>query len=108
MKRFVAIVAVLVAFAFNANAQEKKMSIEEAAKNDIVALTAKVKIPETLQKDLLTLMTMKHETLEDKTLSAEKKENALKAYEHKLMSALTPQQREQLAKYPELVKKLTH
>jgi hypothetical protein len=90
------------------NAQEKKMSAQESAKNDIMALAAKVKISESLQKDLTTLMIMKHETMSDATLSKEKKENARQAYEHKLMSGLNPEQRNQLAKYPDLLKQLTH
>lgn len=108
MKKVIALVTLLLAFTINVNAQEKKMSAQESAKNDIMALAAKVKISESLQKDLTTLMIMKHETMSDATLSKEKKENARQAYEHKLMSGLTPEQRNQLAKYPDLLKQLTH
>jgi hypothetical protein len=108
MKKVIALVTLLLAFTINVNAQDKKMSAQESAKNDIMALAAKVKISETLQKDLTTLMIMKHETMSDATLSKEKKENARQAYEHKLMSGLTPEQRNQLAKYPDLLKQLTH
>lgn len=108
MKKVIALVTLLLAFTMNVNAQDKKMSAQESAKNDIMALAAKVKISESLQKDLTTLMIMKHETMSDATLSKEKKENARQAYEHKLMSGLTPEQRNQLAKYPDLLKQLTH
>jgi hypothetical protein len=108
MKKVIALVTLVLAFTINVNAQEKKMSAQESAKNDIMALAAKVKISESLQKDLTTLMIMKHETMSDATLSKEKKENARQAYEHKLMSGLTPEQRNQLAKYPDLLKQLTH
>jgi hypothetical protein len=108
MKKVIALVTLLLAFTINVNAQDKKMSAQESAKNDIMALAAKVKISESLQKDLTTLMIMKHETMSDATLSKEKKENARQAYEHKLMSGLTPEQRNQLAKYPDLLKQLTH
>ncbi len=108
MKKVIALVMFLMAFAVNVEAQEKKMSTDEAAKNDIIALTSKIKISESLQQDLLTLMTMKHEIIQDQTLSAEKKSSALKAYEHKLMSALTPKQREQLTSDKALLKKLTN
>ncbi len=107
MKKVIALLIFLLAFAVNVGAQEKKMSVGEAAKADITALTSKMKISESLQQDLLTLMTMKHELLADQTLTAEKKESALKAYEHKLMSALTPKQREQLTNDKALLKKLT-
>lgn len=107
MKKLFALVLFLLAFTLNVGAQEKKMSIEEAAKNDIIALTSKINISETLQQDLTTLMVMKHEILADKTLSAEKKESALKAYEHKLLSGLTPKQRDQLTSDKALLKRLT-
>jgi hypothetical protein len=108
MKKIIALVILFFAFTINMNAQEKKMSAQESAKNDITALASKVKISESLQKDLITLMTMKHETMSDASLSIEKKENARKAYEHKLMSGLSPEQRAELAKHPNLVKQLTH
>ncbi len=108
MKKIIALATLLLAFTINVSAQEKKMSPQESAKNDITALAAKVKISETLQQDLITLMTMKYETMSDASLSAEKKEHALKAYEHKLMSGLTEEQRKELMKYPKLVKQLTH
>ena len=108
MKKVIALLTLLLAFTINVNAQEKKTSPQESAKKDIIALAAKVKMSETLQQDLTTLMTMKHETMSDATLSKEKKENARQAYEHKLMSGLSPEQKNQLAKYPDLVKQLTH
>ena len=108
MKKVIALIIFFFAFTINMNAQEKKMSAQESAKNDIMALAAKVKISETLQKDLTTLMIMKHETMSDATFSKEKKENARQAYEHKLMSGLSPEQRAELAKHPNLVKQLTH
>jgi hypothetical protein len=108
MKKVIALVILFFAFTINMNAQEKKMSAQDYAKIDITALASKVKISETLQKDLITLMTMKHETMSDATLSNEKKEHARQAYEHKLMSGLTAEQRAELAKHPNLVKQLTH
>ena len=108
MKKVIALVTLLLAFTINVNAQEKKISAQESAKNDVMALASKVQISETLQQDLITLMTMKHETMSDATLSKEKKESARQAYEYKLMSGLSPEQRIQLAKYPDLLKQLTH
>ncbi len=110
MKKLIALVTLLLAFSINANAQAKKVvvSSEQAAKNDITALTAKVKIDATLEKDLLTLMVMKHNTMSDPTLTKEQKENASKGYEHKLMSGLNEAQRKELMKYPDLVKQLAN
>lgn len=106
MKKLIAIVTLFLAFSINANAQAKKVSPEQAAQNDITALAAKVKIDATLQKDLLTLMTMKHNTLSDPNLTKEQKASAADAYEHKLMSGLNEAQRKELMKYPDLVKQL--
>ena len=73
MKKVIALIIFFFAFTINMNAQEKKMSAQESAKNDIMALAAKVKISETLQKDLTTLMIMKHETMSDATYQKRKK-----------------------------------
>lgn len=116
MKKLIAILTLFLAFSVTAVAQNKKsttkqtvkISSQDEAQKDINALTAKVKISETLQKDLLTLMTMKHDATSDVTLTKEQKDAALKAYEHKLMSGLTEDQRKELLKYPDLVKQLTH
>lgn len=119
MKKLIAILILFFAFSMQAEAQNKKsttkqskqtvqISSQQAAQNDITALAAKVKISETLQKDLTTLMTMKHDALSDATLTKEQKDAALKGYEHKLMSGLNQEQRNELAKYPDLLKQLTH
>ena len=108
MKKIIAVVTMLLAFTVSVNAQDKKVSSQEAAQNDIAALTSKVTISETLKKDLLTLMVMKHDALSDATLTAAQKENASKSFEHKLMSGLSKEQREVLLKDPALMKKLSH
>lgn len=108
MKKIIALVTFLLAFTINASAQEKKLNSFQAADKDMKALTSKVSIPETLQKDLLTLMRMKHQTLLDDSLSKEQKQEALKGYERKLMSGLSPDQRKELAKYPDVMNQLTH
>lgn len=116
MKKLIALLTLFLAFSVTVVAQNKKsttkqtvkISSQEAAQKDINALTAKVKISDNLQKDLLTLMTMKHDAISDATLTNEQKEAALKGYEHKLMSGLTEEQRKELFKYPDLVKQLTH
>ena len=41
MKKVIALVTFLLAFTINVNAQEKKMSAQESAKNDITALASK-------------------------------------------------------------------
>lgn len=107
MKKIIAVLTMLLAFTVSANAQDKKVSSQEAAQKDITALTSKITLSEDLKKDLTTLMVMKHDAKSDATLTAEQKANAMKQYERKLMSALTKEQRETLMKNPELFKKLT-
>ncbi|WP_309642604.1 hypothetical protein [Flavobacterium sp.] len=108
MKKIIAVVTMLLAFTVSVNAQDKKVSSQEAAQKDIAALSSKVTISETLKQDLLTLMVMKHDALSDATLTKEQKENASKGFEHKLLSGLSKEQREVLLKDPALLKKLSH
>jgi len=108
MKKFIALFTLFLAFTISANAQEKKVSNEEAAENDITALISKVTIDPTLKKDLYTLMLMKHQTLSNPKISKEEKANASKAYERKIMSGLNDSQRKELLQYPELIKQLTN
>lgn len=107
MKKIIAVVTMLLAFTISANAQDKKVSSQEAAQKDITALAAKVNLSENLKKDLTTLMVMKHDAKADVTLTPEQKANALKAYERKLLSALTKEQKDALMKDPALLKKIT-
>ncbi|WP_298221095.1 hypothetical protein [Flavobacterium sp.] len=108
MKKIIAIVTMLLAFTVSVNAQDKKVSSQEAAQKDIAALSAKVTMSENLKKDLTTLMVMKHDALNDAALTPEQKEHAREGYERKLLTGLNKEQRETLMKYPELLKKVTH
>jgi hypothetical protein len=108
MKKIIAVVTMLLAFTVSVNAQDKKVSSQDAAQKDIAALTSKINITETLKKDLTTLMVMKHDALSDVTLTPAQKESALQAYAHKLMTGLSKEQGEKLKKDPALLKQLTH
>lgn len=108
MKKIIAVVTMLLAFTISANAQDKKVSSQEAAQKDIATLASKITLPEDLKKDLTTLMVMKHDAKSDVTLTQAQKENALNAYERKLLSALSKEQQETLKKNPEFLRKLMH
>ncbi len=108
MKKIIAVVTMLLAFTISANAQDKKVSSQEAAQKDIATLATKITLPEDLKKDLTTLMVMKHDAKSDVTLTQAQKENALNAYERKLLSALSKEQQETLKKNPEFLRKLMH
>lgn len=107
MKKIIAVLTMVLAFTISANAQDKKVSSQDAAQKDITALAAKVTLSEDLKRDLTTLMVMKHDAKADNKLTPEQKANALKQYEKKLLSALSKEQKETLMKNPELLKKLT-
>lgn len=106
MKKLIALVTLLFAFTISANAQDKKVSNAQAAQTAVDALAKKVTISESLKKDMLTLMTMKYDALKDAKSPAEK-EKISQAYGHKIMSALSQEQRDVVAKDTELVNQLT-
>lgn len=108
MKKIIAIVTLFFAFSIGANAQEKKVSSADAAKKDVAALTAKIKIDPTLQADLTTLMTDKHNAFSNPAMTEMEKANLSKHTLRKIMSALTEEQRNVLNSNPELLKQLTH
>lgn len=109
MKKFIAIVTMLLAFTVSMNAQERRVSSQQAATNDITKLTAKIKdINPTLKADLTTLMVSKHDGLSNPALSEAEKANLSKHTLRKLMSGLSEAQRNELLKYPELVNELSH
>ena len=108
MKKIIAIVFLFFAFSVAANAQDKKVSSAELAKKDITALITKIKINPTLQADLTTLMISKHDALSNPELSEIEKANVSKHTDRKIMSGLSEEQRNELLKYPDLVKQLSH
>ena len=108
MKKIIAVVTMLLAFTISANAQDKKVSSQEAAQKDIATLASKITLSEDLKNNLTTLMVMKHDAKSDATLTPAQKENALNAYERKLLSALNKEQQETVKKNPEFLRKLMH
>ena len=108
MKKIIAIVTMLLAFTISANAQDKKISSEEAAKKDIAMLATKITMSDDLKSNLTTLMVMKHDAKSDVTLTQAQKENALNAYERKLLGGLSKEQQETIKKNPEFLRKLMH
>ena len=107
MKKILVLLTFFFAFTLSANAQDKKVSTEQAAQKDIAALLEKVAVDVTLKQDLYTLMLMKYDGLANSKTAAEK-ENVSKGIEHKLLSGLNEAQRKQLLQNPELLKRLSH
>jgi hypothetical protein len=109
MKKLIALATFLFAFTINANAQDsKKMSSDEAAKNDVAAFIQKVTINESFKNDLYTLMVMKHDALSNPKLTASERESISKKFENKVLAGLDEAQQKQLKSNPELLKQVSH
>jgi len=107
MKKLIAVVTMLLAFTVSANAQDKKMSAEEAAKKDVAALVAKITINEDLKNDMYTLMIIKHNELAA-AKSAADKARVSEEIEHKILSGVNKEQRQILTSDAALMKQLSH
>lgn len=108
MKKLIAVITLVFAFTINAQAQDKKLTNEQAATNDVAALVKKVTISQGLKNDMYTLMLMKHESLSDTTLTDAQRKNISEVFQHKIMSGLTPEQGQILSGDPQLLKQLVN
>lgn len=111
MKKLIAIATLFFAFTINANAQDKKTAVspQETAKNEMMILNAKLNLSDDLKRDVYTLLTMKHEELQNKPqMTAAEKDKMNKKVENKIMSALTEAQKATLNSDPDLKKLITN
>ncbi|HMK07111.1 MAG TPA: hypothetical protein VK476_06255 [Flavobacterium sp.] len=108
MKKLIAVITLLFAVTISAQAQDKKLTVEQAAKNDVAALVQKVTISESLKSDMYTLMIMKHESLSDETLTEAQRKNISEVFQHKVMSGLTPEQARTVSSDPQLLKQISN
>jgi len=106
MKKLIAVLTLLFAVTFSANAQDKKVSSQDAAQKDIAALVQKVTISESLKKDFYTLMVMKHDALAEAKTQAQRDAIA-EAYGHKVLGGLDKEQRSIVEKDKNLLKQLS-
>jgi hypothetical protein len=107
MKKIIAILTLILAFTVNANAQDKKVSNEEAAKMDAVKLSEFLQLKGTQQDDFMRLFQMKYNTLNDPSMSEERKKEMSRVVEAKLRASLTADQLQKLDSNPELLAKFT-
>ena len=112
MKKIIAIVALIFAFSFNANAQDQKtvkgykvevITTESIAK-DHDALIKTVSMNESLKKDMMTLLSMRMESVNG--AREEDKKAIFERYSAKMLSGLTPEQLNQFKSNKELYLKL--
>jgi len=107
MKKLAAIFTFLLAFSLSANAQQSGMSADEAAKKDVSELHQVVTLTDSQQQNLVPLFKMKHETMQDATISAERKKEMSRAVASKISSTIDDKQQEKLNSNPELLERLT-
>jgi hypothetical protein len=107
MKKLVAILTLMLAFSINANAQDKYESTStEKGTKEAAMLTEYLGLKDTQNADFARLFTQKHTVLEDKTLSAERKQELSRVIDAKIRATHDGNQIEKLEKNPELLKKL--
>lgn len=107
MKKLIAALTLMLAFSINANAQDQKeLTASEKGRKDATELTQFLGLSATQSEDFYRLFELKHKTLEDKNLSAERKTELNRVIESKIRASLDGVQMEKLDKNPDLLKKL--
>jgi hypothetical protein len=105
MKKILSLLVLVLAFSFNANAQQTK-SAAELGKEDATLVVNLLKIDGTLITDLQSLFTMKHETLLIEGISEERKQVLSEVIAQKLAATFDADQISKLKQNKELYKKL--
>ena len=107
MKKIIAVLTLFLAFSLTANAQDKKVSNEEAAKIDAHKLSEYLGLQGTQQDDFISLFLMKYQVLNDPKLSEERKTEMSRIVGLKVRASLTPEQNQKLDANPALLAKIT-
>jgi len=106
MKKLIFVLSLLFAFTINANAQDKSQTAVDNATKEAAMLQEATGISNTQTTDLQRLFEMKYQTLEDKNLSAERKQEFLKIVMLKIEASLTPEQMQKLNANPVLLDRI--
>ncbi len=107
MKKIIAVLTLLFAFTVSANAQDRKMNAEEAAKYEAHLMGEYLGLKGTQQDDFVRLFEMKHQTLNDASLSPERKAEMSRIVEMKIRASLTADQISKLESNPEMMARMT-
>lgn len=108
MKKIIFIVTLLFAFTLNANAQESKSSAQDNAKKEAAMLARVVGLTDSQTEDFYRLFEMKYQTLEDKNLSAERKNEFLNIVMMKVQATLNGDQMKKLEANTELMDRIRY
>jgi len=92
MKKIFFIFALVCAFILSANAQEKRLTSQEAAKKDAVELAELVGLKDNQIEDFYRLFERKYIILEDRSLSVEGKAELEKVMDAKIRATLSEKQ----------------
>lgn len=118
MKKLIAAVTLILVFSIGANAQAKKAVTKDtkekveapdsifASQKDSGELAEFLGLNETEKNNFERLFKMKHEVLQDKAMSEERKAEMRRIVELKIRATLDGEQMEKLEKNPALFKKL--
>lgn len=107
MKKLIAVLTLMLAFTINANAQDRKVANEQAAKADVQKLTEAVALKPEQQQNFLALFQMKHNILNDANVAQERKAEMSRVVAAKLRATLTSGQMEKLEANPTLLGTMT-
>ncbi|HEX8268284.1 MAG TPA: hypothetical protein VF581_00215 [Flavobacterium sp.] len=107
MKKIIAVLTFMLAFTVSANAQDQKAELETAAKRDAAELTQYLSLSDEQLTQFVPLFKKKHQVMQDKTVSAERKQEMSRIVGLKINASLDGNQQEKLAANPELWKRLT-
>ncbi|NDI98394.1 hypothetical protein GWA97_04850 [Flavobacterium sp. LaA7.5] len=120
MKKIIALFAMMLAFGYTANAQQRKAAapvqqasadetaIQQAAGKDVKALAEFIELTADQRSAFQGLFEYKHRTLADKNLSQERKDILADNIEMKIKATVSPDQVGKLDDNPKLMKILTH
>ena len=124
MKKIIALFAMMLAFGYTANAQQKKATapattkqqqasvdeaaIKEAAVKDVTALGEFIVLTEDQKSAFKGLFEYKHRVLADKSLSQERKDILAEQIDMKIRATVSADQVGKLDENPKLMNKLTH
>lgn len=96
MKKLFFTLSLIFALSLSASAQDKKASVEALAKKEVAALTEMIGLTGEQQTDLYRLFEQKYRTLNDATLSNERKVEFARVADLKLQATLTGDQIQKL------------
>lgn len=96
MKKLFFTLSLIFALSLSASAQDKKASVEALAKKEVSALTEMIGLTGEQQTDLYRLFEQKYRTLNDATLSNERKTEFARVADLKLQATLTGDQIQKL------------